>query len=132
MIKFFQEQIEKKTDIELLEIISNDTNWQKEYIDIAEIEAKKRNISLTEALHTRKVNHDRIQKEYEEGLNVNLGFLAFIYLIKLFEYSYSKVFWKQKTYYKYNLKTRMKAKNLLFIHVLIFLVVCCLKLIQDL
>jgi len=131
MNESFQEQIEKKSENELIEIISNDSKWQKEYVDIAELEAKKRNISINDILHNRELYNEMIQDEYQNGINVNLNFFDYLNFMELYEYSYSKVLWKNKSYFKYYSKTRRHAKSVLFIHVLIFFVVFYFRFLKD-
>jgi hypothetical protein len=122
MIESFEEQIAKKSDIELMEIIENSTKWQKEFVDLAELEASKRNIDLDSILRERIIKNELYEKELKIGKNAEYKFFQYFLVITEFNFAYSTIVHNGVKYYEYNLETRNRAKRNLLIQILFFIV----------
>jgi hypothetical protein len=131
MIQSFKEQIEKKADSELADIIIDSHRYQKEFIDLAELEIKKRNIPLDSILELRSKNL-KIQDETlsigDKGSPVwiTLGFISSILAgVSGIFLGYSYAFSKRKNssgkeFYVYDKSTRKYGTIMFYLGLSIF------------
>jgi hypothetical protein len=131
MVESFQEQIEKKTDTELADIIIDSHRYQKEFIDLAELEIKKRNIPIDSILELR-IKNLKIQDENlsigDKGSPfwISVGFIGSILggIFSIF-LGYSYAFSKRKNsigkeFYVYDQSTRKYGTIMFYLGLTIF------------
>ncbi len=131
MIESFQEQIEKKADSELADIIIDSHRYQNEFIDLAELEIKKRNIPLDSILELR-IKNLKIQDENlsigDKGSPfwISIGFIGSLLggIFSIF-LGYSYAFSKRKNsigkeFYVYDQSTRKYGTIMFYLGLSIF------------
>lgn len=129
----FEEQIKKKTDSELTEIFINESNYQKEFIELVKIEIINRNLPIDSIIELRKKNNQIIEETLSQGEQgspvwIAIGFIAPIVvgLISTFggifsiflgySYAYSKKKKNEKEFFVYNESTRKYGRYMFFIY----------------
>lgn len=132
MIESFEEQIAKKTEEELKEIVINDEKYQFEFVSLAEKELLNREIPIDSVLESRKLKYENIIASLEKGKKANFLLVLFSYFgVSAFNYgkfgsgmffmflayswAFSKKKFKGESYFVYDEKSRQDGKNLLFI-----------------
>jgi hypothetical protein len=142
MIESFQEQIEKKSDSELADIIININRYQKEFVDLTEIELCNRNIPIDSIIELRIKNlkiQDEILEIGDKGSPfwIAIGFLGSLFggLFSIF-LGYSYAFSKRKNsigkeFYVYDESTRKYGRKMFYFGLLIFLVFFYFRFLGD-
>lgn len=132
MIESFEEQIAKKTDNELTDIYIEYFKYQKEFVDLVEVELRKRNLPLDSIIELRKKNEKIIDETLTQGEQgspvwITIGFfLSLLGGILAIFLGYSYAYSKKKnsngeSFYVYNESTR-KYGRIMFILGLFMLV----------
>ena len=123
----FKEQVETKTDQELIDIYINPDDFQESFVTAATEELNRRNVSLDQFKQKReqeeKIKKEQLEKGIQgDSLYMTLAFISaflggLIGIIAGYVYSQSK----KDGHYVYNEKTRKQGKVMLAIGILVLL-----------
>lgn len=134
----FKEQVEQKTDQELIDIFVKSQDYQEEFISVVENELNRRNVPLDSAKQIKSKSDEVINKKIEEGVQGNTFWIAVCFLLAIlggiisivagYIYAYSKRENLQgESYYYYNEQTRKYGKIMLIVGIIIFVIGLALR-----
>jgi len=134
----FKEQVEQKTDQELIDIFVKSQDYQEEFISVVDDELKRRNVPLDSVKQIKSESNEVINKKIEDGVQGNTFWIVICFLAAIlggiisiiagYIYAYSKRRNLQgETYYYYNKQTRKYGKIILIIGIIMFLIGLALR-----
>ena len=129
----FKDQVEQKTDKELMDIFIKSQDYQEEFVLVVEEELKKRNVSLDSIKQIKSKADEISNKKIEEGVQGNTFWIAIYFLSAIlggiisivagYIYAYSKrKNIEGEAYYYYNEQTRKYGKLMLIVGIIMFIV----------